>query len=119
MTTTRLIAMASLYLAAFCQCCLLDSREDAPNRRSPGGGAVFGVVGLLAISLGEAQGWWRVPKTGSSHFRLLLWLALAVSCTPIYLMVSGALESSSKWVNQILREHRCLGFGHYSVAVYV
>ena len=36
MTTTRLIAMASLYLAAFCQCCLLDSREDAPNRRSPG-----------------------------------------------------------------------------------
>ena len=50
------------------------------------GGAVFGVVGLLAVALGERQGWWRVPKAGSSHFQLLLWLVIAASCTPVYLI---------------------------------
>jgi hypothetical protein len=41
---------------------------------------------MLAVALGENQGWWRVPKAGSSHFRLELWLAFAVSCTPVYLI---------------------------------
>jgi len=50
------------------------------------GGAVCGVAALLAIALGETQGWWRVPKVGSLHFRSLLWLGVAVSCTPVYLI---------------------------------
>jgi hypothetical protein len=28
----------------------------------------------------------RVPKAGSSHFQLLLWVGIAVSCTPVYLI---------------------------------
>ena len=50
------------------------------------GGAVCGVAALLAIALGETQGWWRVPKVGSLYFRLLLWLGSSVSCTPAYLI---------------------------------
>jgi hypothetical protein len=47
---------------------------------------VFGVVALLAVALGENQRWWRVPKAGSSHFQLLLWIGLAVSSAPVYLI---------------------------------
>ena len=35
---------------------------------------------------GETQGWWRVPKAGFSHFQLLLWLGIAISSTPVYLI---------------------------------
>jgi hypothetical protein len=86
MTTGHLIAMAGLYLAAFVGVAYLTRAKVPRIAGALCGGAVFGVVGLLALSLGEAQGWWRVPKAGSSHFRLLLWLALVVSCTPIYLI---------------------------------
>jgi hypothetical protein len=55
------------------------------------GAAVFGVVALLAVALGETQGWWRVPKAGSSHFQLLLWLDIAASCTPVYLIARSGL----------------------------
>jgi len=50
------------------------------------GGAVFGVVALLAVALGEARSWWQVPETNSWHFRLLLWLGVVVSCVPVYLV---------------------------------
>jgi len=86
MTTTRLIAMAGLYLGVFAGVAYLTRAKMPRIAGALCGSAVFGVAGLLALSLGEAQGWWRVPKAGSSHFRLLLWLALAVSCTPIYLI---------------------------------
>jgi hypothetical protein len=86
MTTSQLILMTSLYLAAFVGVVYL-SRAKLP--RIAGalcGGAVFGVVALLTVALGETQGWWRVPKAGSSHFQLLLWVGIAVSCTPVYLI---------------------------------
>lgn len=51
------------------------------------GGAVFGVVALLGIALGEAQGWWRLPQTGSSNFQLLLWLGFTISSVPTYLIL--------------------------------
>jgi hypothetical protein len=50
------------------------------------GGAVFGVIALFAVALGEARSWWRVPKANSSLFQLLLWLGVAVSCVPVYLL---------------------------------
>jgi hypothetical protein len=86
MTTSHLLLMTSLYSAAFVGVAYL-TRAKAP--RIAGalcGGAVCGVVALLAIALGETQGWWRVPKFGSLYFRLLLWLGVAVSCTPVYLI---------------------------------
>lgn len=86
MTTSHLIPTTILYLAAFVGVAYV-TRAKAP--RIVGalcGGAVFGVVAVLAVALGENQGWWRVPKAGFSHFRLLLWLSFAVSCAPVYLI---------------------------------
>ena len=47
---------------------------------------------MLAVALGERQGWWRLPKAASSYFPLLLWLAFAVSSTPVYLITWKAVR---------------------------
>jgi hypothetical protein len=86
MTTSHLILVTSLYLALFVGVAYLTRARVPRIAGAICGGAVFGVVALLAISLGEAQGWWRVPKVGSLHFRSLLWLGVASSCTPVYLI---------------------------------
>jgi hypothetical protein len=86
MTTSQLILMTSLYLAAFVGVAYLTRAKVSRIAGALCGGAVFGVVVLLAVALGETQGWWRVPKAGSSHFQLLLWVGIAVSCTPVYLI---------------------------------
>jgi hypothetical protein len=86
MTTSHLILMTSLYLAAFVGVAYLTRAKVPRIAGALCGGAVFGVVALLAVALGETQGWWRVPKAGSSHFQLLLWVGIAVSCTPVYLI---------------------------------
>lgn len=74
MTTSQLILMTSLYLAAFVGVAYFTLAKAPRIAGSLGGGAVIGAVALLAIALAETQGWWRVPKAGSSHFQLLLWL---------------------------------------------
>jgi hypothetical protein len=86
MTTSQLILMTSLYLAALVVVAYFTRAKVRRIAGALGGGAVFGVVALLAIALGESQGWWRVPKAGSSHFQLLLWLGVAVSGAPVYLI---------------------------------
>ena len=86
MTTSQLILMASLYLAAFVGVAYFTRANGRRIAGALGGGVVIGVVLLLAIALGETQGWWRVPKTGSSHFQLLLWLVGSISCSPVYLI---------------------------------
>jgi hypothetical protein len=86
MTTSLLILIAGLYLAVFVGVAYFTRAKGLRIAGALVGGGVFGVVELLAIALGETQGWWRVPKTGSSHFQLLLWLAGAVSCSPVYLI---------------------------------
>ena len=87
MTTVQLLLMIGFYLALFL---LVTYFTRAKARRILGalaGGGVFGVVGLLALALGEAQGWWQLPKAGSSYFHLLLWLGFAVSAAPSYLIL--------------------------------
>ena len=86
MTTRHLILITSLYLAVFVGVAYLTRARVPRIAGAICGGAVFGLVALLASALGEAQGWWRVPKVGSLHFRPLLWLGVAVSCTPVYLI---------------------------------
>jgi hypothetical protein len=87
MTTDQIILMIGFYLVAFVAVAYF---TRAKVRRIMGalvGGAVFGLVALLALALGEAQGWWRLPRAGSSHFHLLLWLGFTVSCAPTYLII--------------------------------
>lgn len=85
MTTRLLIEMASLYLAVFVGAAYLTRPKVPRIAGALCGGAVFGVLAVLAVALGENQGWWRV-QAGSAHFRLVLWLTFAVSCTPVYLI---------------------------------
>ncbi len=87
MTTGQLILMIGLYLAAFVAVAYFTRAKVRRIMGALAGGAVFGLVALPALALGEAQGWWRLPKAGSSHFYLLLWLGFAVSGAPTYLII--------------------------------
>jgi hypothetical protein len=79
--------MAILYLAAFVGVAYLTRAKVSRIVGALCGSAVFGLIAVLAVALGENQGWWRMPKADSSHFRLLLWLSFAVvSCAPVYLI---------------------------------
>jgi hypothetical protein len=60
----------------------------ATRRRVAGavaGGAVFGVVALLLIALGERVGWWHFVIEWKPYFLTLLWLDFAV-CAYVYLI---------------------------------
>lgn len=84
--TGQMVLMISLYFAAFVVVAYLTHAKVRRIGGALAGGAVFGAVALLAVALGEAQNWWRVPKANSSHFQLLLWLGFIVSCAPVYLI---------------------------------
>jgi hypothetical protein len=78
--------MIILYLAGFAAVAYLTKPKMPRIAGAFCGGAAFGLVALMALALGETQRWWRLPKAGSSHFQLLLWLGIAVSCAPVYLI---------------------------------
>ena len=48
------------------------------------GGAAAGLLGVGAIALCEALGWWRVPFAPTPSFLMLFYVGLAISLTPIY-----------------------------------
>jgi hypothetical protein len=50
------------------------------------GGAAAGLLGLGAIALCEALGWWRIPFAPTPYFLPLFYLGLSISLTPIYLV---------------------------------
>lgn len=50
------------------------------------GGAAAGGLGWIAIIVGEALGWWRVPLTLTVQMVVLLYLGFAISLSPIYLV---------------------------------
>lgn len=86
MTTLQILAMTGAY-AVVLVAVIYFSR--APSDRVVGalaGGAAAGCVGLGAIALGEKLGMWRVFLPSTSSAWLLLYLGLAVSCAPIYLV---------------------------------
>ena len=87
MTTVQLLLMIGFYFALLIAVAYFTRATARRILGALAGGAVFGVVGLLALALGEAQGWWRLPKTGASHFYWLLWLGFAVSAAPSYLIL--------------------------------
>lgn len=87
MTTRQILLMIGFYLAAFVAVAYFTRAKVRRILGALAAGAVFGLVALLAVELGEAQDWWRVPKAGSSHFHLLFWLGFAISCAPTYLML--------------------------------
>ena len=86
MTTQELLLMTGLYLAALVAVTYF---TRATARRVAGalvGGAAAALMALRVIALCEALGWWRVPFASTSYFLPLLYLGLAISLTPIYLV---------------------------------
>ena len=84
MTTQQIILMSGAYLIALC---VVTYFTRATARRVVGalvGGAAVALLALRVIALGEALGWWRIPFAPTPYFLPLLYLGLAISCTPIY-----------------------------------
>jgi hypothetical protein len=61
----------------------------ATSRRIVGalaGGVIVALMVMGAIAVCESFGWWRIPSTETPYFNLLLFLGLAISSSPIYLV---------------------------------
>ena len=62
----------------------------ASTRRVAGslaGGAAAGLIALSMIEVAEANGWWSIPSGSVSYFRLQLFVGIAVSMAPTFLIV--------------------------------
>lgn len=81
------ILTTTLYLCGFIALSYITGARRLRIAGAVAGGAVAGIVALVALYIGEDQDWWRVPNSGLAHFRTLFWLSFAVSCAPIYLIV--------------------------------
>ena len=86
MTTQQILLMTCLYLAALV---VVIYFTRATARRVVGalvGGAAVGLMALKVIALCEALGWWHIPFASAPYFVPVLYIGLAISCTPIYLI---------------------------------
>src|ERR1700730_7921368 len=86
MTRQQIILWSCAYLI---ELGLLFYFTRATVRRVTGalvGGAAAGLLGLGAIALCEALGWWRVPFASTPYFLPLFYLGLSISLTPVYLV---------------------------------
>ena len=50
------------------------------------GGLAAGMLGMGAIALCEALGWWQIPFASTPYFLPLFYLGLSISLTPVYLV---------------------------------
>jgi hypothetical protein len=86
MTTTAIVLMTGAYFVALVVVAYV---TRATSRRVLGavcGGAVVGAISMGIIALCEAIGWWRMPIASTPFQHLLLYFAIAISCSPIYLV---------------------------------
>jgi hypothetical protein len=86
MTTQQVILFTCAYLVALI---VVIYFTRATLRRVIGamaGGAAAGLLGIGAIALCEALGWWWVPFAPTPFFLALFYLGLAISLMPIYLV---------------------------------
>ncbi len=51
------------------------------------GGAAAGLLGMGAIALSEALGWWRIPFASTPYYLPLFYFGLSISLTPVYLVM--------------------------------
>ncbi len=61
MTTTHILLMIGFYLVLFAVVAYFTRAKARRILGALAGGAAFGFVGLAAIAMGEARGWWEVP----------------------------------------------------------
>jgi len=87
MTTTELLLIIGFYSVAFAVAVYFTRAKARRATASIAAGAVFGVIGMWSISLGESQGWWRVPRPSTASFYALLLIGFAISCAVTYLVL--------------------------------
>ncbi|MFS8085038.1 MAG: hypothetical protein ACMG6H_05360 [Acidobacteriota bacterium] len=86
MTTQQMLLFTGLYLGALV---VVIYFTRATPRRIVGalaGGAAASFMSLKVIALGEALGWWHIPFAPTPYFVTVLYLGLAISLAPIYLV---------------------------------
>lgn len=86
MTTQQIILWACAYLIELVAVIYF---TRATMRRVLGalvGGAAAGLLGLGAIALCEALGWWQVLFASTPYISTIFYLGLTISLTPIYLV---------------------------------
>ncbi len=86
MTTQQLTLIICIYLAGLVAVTYFTRATAWRIAGALAGGAAVGFMGLGVIALGNALGWWRAPVSWTPHFLALLYLSLAISCAPIYLI---------------------------------
>jgi len=86
MTTLELLLMIGLYGVALV---IVIYFTRATARRVVGalvGGAAVGLMALGSITLCETLGWWKIPFASTPYFGFILYVGLAITCSPIYLI---------------------------------
>jgi hypothetical protein len=86
MTTTPILLMTAGYFVALVVVAYV---TRATSRRVLGamcGGAVAGAISMAIIALCKALGWWRMPIASTPFQSLLLYFAISISVSPIYLV---------------------------------
>jgi hypothetical protein len=86
MTTQQLILWSCAYLVEFGIVVYFTRATARRVLAALAGGAVAAALGLGAIGVCEALGWWRVPFASTPYFLPLFYLGLSISLTPIYLV---------------------------------
>jgi hypothetical protein len=86
MTTKPILLMTAGYFVALVVVAYL---TRATSRRVFGaacGGAVAGAFSMGIIALCESIGWWRMPIASTTFDAFLLYFAISISLSPIYLV---------------------------------
>ena len=86
MTTREMLFVTGLYLVALIAVIYF---TRATTRRVAGafiGGLAASLLGMGAIALCEAIGWWHLPFAPTPYFLPVFYLGLAITLTPIYLI---------------------------------
>ena len=86
MTPQQIILWSCAYLVELVVVIYFTRATARRVRAALVGGAAAGLLGLGAIALCGALGWWRVPFASTPYFLPLFYLGLSISLAPIYLV---------------------------------
>src|ERR1043166_8367149 len=86
MTTQEIILWTCAYLLELAEVISVPPRGARRVAGALAGGASAGLLGLGAIALSEALGWWRIPFASTPSFLPLFYFGLSISLTPVYLV---------------------------------
>ena len=86
MTTQQLILMICFYLVVLVAIAYFTRPTLRRISGACAGAAAVGLLVLGMVAMGETMRLWKVPLSRTPQLVLLLYLALTVSCVPIYLL---------------------------------